>query len=99
MLRMSPVADSIDYDLENKFLRDSNDLIIPMAAWLALGDGGTIGAKHAAFKIKRITKTAELLSRFGIKSTINDDGITVPGGQIRLGHRELLKHLMTIEFR
>ena len=78
------VADSIGHDLDNNFLRDSNDLITPMAAWLALGDGGTIsGAKHAAFKeSNRITKTAELLSRFGIKSTINDDGITVPGGQI-----------------
>jgi 3-phosphoshikimate 1-carboxyvinyltransferase len=78
------VADSIGHDLDNNFLRDSNDLITPMAAWLALGDGGTItGAKHAAFKeSNRITKTAELLSKFGITSTINDDGITVPGGQI-----------------
>ena len=77
------VADSIGHDLENKFLRDSNDLITPMAAWLALGEGGTIsGAKHAAFKeSNRITKTAELLSKFGITSTINDDGITIPGSQ------------------
>ncbi len=77
------VADSIGHDLDNKFLRDSNDLITPMAAWLALGEGGTIsGAKHAAFKeSNRITKTAELLSKFGITSTINDDGITVLGGQ------------------
>lgn len=77
------VTDSIGHDLNNKFLRDSNDLITPMAAWLALGEGGTIsGAKHAAFKeSNRITKTAELLSKFGITSTINDDGITVLGGQ------------------
>ena len=77
------VVDSIGHDLDNKFLRDSNDLITPMAAWLALGEGGTIsGAKHAAFKeSNRITKTAELLSKFGITSTINDDGITVLGGQ------------------
>ena len=77
------VSDTIGHDLENKFLRDSNDLITPMTAWLALGDGGTIsGAKHAAFKeSNRITKTAELLSRFGITSVINEDGITVTGGQ------------------
>ncbi len=77
-------SDAIGHDLNNTFLRDSNDLITPMAAWLALGDGGTIsGAKHAAFKeSNRITKTAELLSKFGITSKINEDGITVPGGQI-----------------
>ena len=76
-------SETIGHDLENKFLRDSNDLITPMTAWLALGEGGTIsGAKHAAFKeSNRITKTAELLSKFGITSTINEDGITVPGGQ------------------
>ena len=77
------VTDSIGHDLDNKFLRDSNDLITPMAAWLALGEGGTIsGAKHAAFKeSNRIMKTAELLAKFGITSSISDDGITVPGGQ------------------
>ena len=76
-------SETIGHDLENKFLRDSNDLITPMTAWLALGEGGTIsGAKHAAFKeSNRITKTVELLSKFGITSTINEDGITVPGGQ------------------
>ncbi len=76
-------SDAIGHDLENQFLRDSNDLITPMAAWLALGKGGTIsGAKHAAFKeSNRITKTAELLSKFGIKSKINEDGIALPGGQ------------------
>ena len=66
-----------------------------------IGRGGTIsGAKHAAFKeSNRITKTAELLSKFGITSTINDDGITVPGVKSRLDRKELLKHSMTIEFR
>ena len=77
-------VDLIGHDLENTILRDSNDLITPMAAWLALGEGGTIsGAKHAAFKeSNRITKTVELLSRFGIDSTINEGGISVSGGQI-----------------
>ncbi len=76
-------SDSIGHILENLDLRDSNDLITPMAAWLALGQGGTItGAKHAAYKeSNRITKTAELLTRFGIESTITEDGLTVSGGQ------------------
>jgi len=55
-----------------------------MAAWLALGDGGKItGAGHAAYKeSNRITKTVEILSRFGLESTANQDGLTIPGGQI-----------------
>ena len=54
-----------------------------MAAWLALGEGGTItGAKHAVYKESdRITRTADLLSQFSIKSTINSDGLHIPGGQ------------------
>ena len=78
------VSDSIGHSLENSMLRDSNDLITPMAAWLAVGDGGTIsGASHAALKeSNRITKTVEMLSQFGIKSTASDDGISIEGGQI-----------------
>ena len=77
------VSDSIGHSLENSMLRDSNDLITPMAAWLALGDGGTIsGASHAALKeSNRITKTVELLSQFGIKSTAFTDGIRIDGEQ------------------
>lgn len=76
--------ESIGHSLENSVLRDSNDLITPMAAWLALGEGGLIsGAPHAAHKeSNRITKTVEMLSRFGIKSTANTDGISVDGGQV-----------------
>ena len=76
-------SDSIGHELENSDLRDSNDLITPMSAWLALGEGGTIsGAHHAAFKeSNRITKTVEMLSKFSIEAKINDDGITIPGNQ------------------
>ena len=76
-------SESIGHSLNKTDLRDSNDLITPMAAWLALGDGGTItGAKHAAYKeSNRITRTADLLSRFKIKSTVNSDGLSIPGGQ------------------
>ena len=77
-------SDLIGHYLDKNEIRDSNDLISPMAAWLALGDGGRItGASHAAYKeSNRITKTVELLSKFGIKSTAETDGITIPGGQI-----------------
>ncbi len=78
--------ESIGHSLENSVLRDSNDLITPMAAWLALGEGGLIsGAPHAAHKeSNRITKTVEMLSKFGIKATANIDGILVEGGQVPL---------------
>ena len=77
-------SDLIGHNLEQNEIRDSNDLISPMAAWLALGDGGKItGAGHAAYKeSNRITKTVEILSRFGLESTANQDGLTIPGGQI-----------------
>ena len=76
-------SDSIGHSLENSLLRDSNDLITPMAAWMALGQGGVIsGASHAALKeSNRITKTVEMLSKFGIISIATDDGISVEGGQ------------------
>ena len=76
-------SESIGHFLDSTELRDSNDLITPMAAWLALGEGGTItGAKHAAYKeSNRITRTADLLSQFSIDSTINSDGLSIPGGQ------------------
>ena len=76
-------SESIGHFLDSTELRDSNDLITPMAAWLALGEGGTItGAKHAAYKeSNRITRTADLLSQFSIKSTINSDGLSILGGQ------------------
>ena len=76
-------AESIGHFLDSTELRDSNDLITPMAAWLALGEGGKItGAKHAAYKeSNRITRTADLLSQFSIKSTVNSDGLYIPGGQ------------------
>jgi 3-phosphoshikimate 1-carboxyvinyltransferase len=64
-------------------LCDSNDLITPVAAMMALGAGGQIvGAAHAAFKeSNRITKTLELLQQFGLKCTTQDDGLDVPGNQ------------------
>ena len=76
--------DSIGHSFGNSSLRDSNDLITPMAAWMALGEGGIISdASHAALKeSNRITKTVEMLSKFGISSIATNDGIKLEGGQI-----------------
>ena len=77
-------SDNIGHDLDCLDLRDSNDLISPMAAWLAMGEGGTItGASHAALKeSNRITRTVELLAAFGMVANATSDGLHVPGNQI-----------------
>ena len=77
-------SESIGHSLENNILRDSNDLITPMAAWLSMSNGGVIsGAAHAAHKeSNRITRTVEMLSQFGIESSATSDGIVVKGGQV-----------------
>lgn len=77
-------SESIGHSLENNVLRDSNDLITPMAAWLSMSGGGIIsGAAHAAHKeSNRITRTVEMLSQFGISSSTTEDGIIVEGGQV-----------------
>ena len=64
-------------------LRDANDLLPPLAALLAIGDGGTItGAAHARHKeSNRIERTVELLAAFGIEAGATEDGIKVDGNQ------------------
>ena len=76
--------DMIGHNLDVTNLRDSNDLITPMAAWLALHGGGEIsGAKHAEYKESdRISKTSHLLAQFGIKSKVTDEGLKIEGNQI-----------------
>jgi len=65
-------------------LTDANDLICPLAAILALQEGGTItGAAHASLKeSNRILRTVELLECFGLKAEAREDGLAVDGGQI-----------------
>ena len=64
-------------------LTNSNDILPPMCALLALGCGGRIvGAGHAAHKeSNRLEKTAELLSHFGLVATVHPNGIEVAGNQ------------------
>ena len=64
-------------------LRDANDLLPPLSAILALTGGGRLyGASHAQHKeSNRIKSTAELLKSFGLKCTIEEDGLSIEGGQ------------------
>ena len=64
-------------------LRDANDLLPPISAILALTGGGRLfGASHAKHKeSNRIKSTAELLKSFGMKCTIEEDGLSIEGGQ------------------
>ena len=66
-------SDLIGHDLEKLDLRDSNDLITPLSAILALGDGGQItGAKHATYKeSNRILRTRDLLEQFSKHGSID----------------------------
>lgn len=87
------VSESIGHSLEKSDLRDSNDLITPMAAWLSMAEGGVIShAAHAAHKeSNRITKTVEMLSKFGIVASVNSDGITISGGQVPHKPKEMVE--------
>jgi len=62
---------------------NSNDILPPMCALLALSCGGRIvGGAHAAHKeSNRLEKTAELLSYFGIDAKVHQNGIEVIGNQ------------------
>lgn len=64
-------------------LRDANDLLPPMAAILALSGGGRLrGAAHAKHKeSNRIDCTAHLLKCFGLTCKIEEDGLSIEGGQ------------------
>ena len=70
--------DEVDIDL-----RDANDLLPPLAAILALSGGGRLrGAAHAKHKeSNRILSTKKLLEAFGLTATIEDDGLSIDGGQ------------------
>ena len=74
----SPIHDFLDIDL-----RDANDLLPPLAAFLATGPGGRIrNASHARHKeSNRIRRSVELLSQFGLIIEEMDDGIQCVGGQ------------------
>ena len=73
------IARSIEIDITN-----CNDLITPLSVIMAIGGGGVItGASHTSFKeSNRINSTQYLLKSFGMNCQINNDGITIPGGQI-----------------
>ena len=77
---LSPQGESKNVDID---LRDANDLLPPLAAILALSGGGRLrGAAHAKHKeSNRIQSTKTLLESFGVSSTIEEDGLSIEGGQ------------------
>lgn len=77
-LSKTEAKQSIELDL-----RDANDLLPPLAAVLCLNKGGTLkGAAHAAFKeSNRLNRTVDVLAQFGMTAEVNNDGLTVRGGQ------------------
>ena len=79
LLEVMDEASSVHLDVT-----DSNDILPPMAALLALGGGGKIsGAAHAAHKeSNRLTRTVELLGFFGLRAKLLPDGVEVEGHQI-----------------
>ena len=64
-------------------LRDTSDVISPLAALMAMGKGGEIvEAAHARGKeSNRIASTIRMLSSFGIEMEERTDGLSIPGGQ------------------
>ena len=76
-------SDGIEHNTSNYDLTDSNDLITPLAAILALGDGGQIkGASHAALKeSNRILRTKDLLNQFSMSCEATSDGLIIEGNQ------------------
>ena len=74
----SPPSGLLDIDL-----RDANDLLPPLAAFLATGPGGRLrNASHARHKeSNRIRRSVELLEKFGLIIEEMEDGIQCVGGQ------------------
>jgi len=77
-LRCDESCNEVEIDL-----RDANDLLPPLAAILALSGGGRLrGAAHAKHQeSNRILSTKTLLEAFGLTATIEDDGLSIEGGQ------------------
>ncbi len=64
-------------------IKDSIDIITPLAAIMCLKNGGEIkNAEHGRYKeSNRIAKTVEMLAAFGLKVMETDDGLLISGEQ------------------
>jgi len=65
-------------------LRDASDIISPLAALMAISEGGEIlGASHTKGKeSNRIIRTKELLNVFSLNCASKEDGLSVSGGEM-----------------
>lgn len=81
------IADTIEVAISGNFrlvsLRDTSDIISPLAALMAIGNGGEIvEAAHARGKeSNRINSTIRMLSSFGIEVEERAGGLAVLGDQ------------------
>jgi len=83
----TPASDTIEMAISGNYrkisLRDSSDVISPLAALMAMGNGGEIvGAHHARGKeSNRIVSTIRMLSAFGIEVEERTGGLVMSGSQ------------------
>jgi len=83
----TPVSETIEMAISGNSrkisLRDSSDVISPLAALMAMGHGGEIvEAPHARGKeSNRIVSTARMLSSFGIEVEERTGGLSMSGSQ------------------
>lgn len=85
-LEMGEGVGNFDFDklLDKRVnISDSIDTITPLATIMCIRDGGEIyGASHARFKESdRISRTAEMLAKFGLNCEVTEDGLRMEGGQ------------------
>ena len=75
---------AIESGMNDIHLGEASDIISPLAAMMAIGDGGRItGISHARGKESdRISKTVEVLNCFDLSLQEIDDELHIPGGQI-----------------
>lgn len=87
---ISRAIKSVEEREKEVFLGEASDIITPIAAIMAMGDGGRIsGAAHARGKESdRISKTVELLGSFKLSSKETDDGLLIQGGQCPVRPKE-----------
>ena len=71
-------------DIHRINLRDASDIISPLAALMAISEGGEIfGASHAKGKeSNRIVRTKELLNIFSLNCAAKKDGLSLIGGEM-----------------
>jgi len=74
-------------------IKDSIDIITPLAAIMCLNQGGVItNAEHGRYKeSNRITRTVEMLAAFGLRIEESDDELRIQGEQTPNSPEEIVR--------